>query len=164
MKTQMIIDVREGDEFNAEFIRGSINFPLSSLDKQIDSIKSKAHNKKVVIVCKTGNRAGLALKQIKDTWTEVDEDIDLEILSGGISAWKTAGKPTELKKKFHLPIMRQVQLIVGTTVLFFSSITIITGNTNYSIIPLLFGAGLGFAGLTGYCGMALALVKMPWNK
>ena len=26
------------------------------------------------------------------------------------------------------------------------------------------GAGLVFAGLTGFCGLAVLLAKMPWNK
>jgi hypothetical protein len=30
-------------------------------------------------------------------------------------------------------------------------------------IPLFVGAGLLFAGITGYCGMALLLQRAPWN-
>jgi hypothetical protein len=31
-------------------------------------------------------------------------------------------------------------------------------------IAAFFGAGLTFAGATGTCGLALVLMKMPWNR
>ena len=31
-------------------------------------------------------------------------------------------------------------------------------------IPIFFGAGLTFSGLTGWCGMGMLLAKMPWNR
>jgi hypothetical protein len=34
----------------------------------------------------------------------------------------------------------------------------------FVILPGFVGAGLLFAGLTGFCGMGLILAKMPWNK
>jgi len=37
-------------------------------------------------------------------------------------------------------------------------------NKLFAIIPLAVGCGLLFAGLTGICGLALLLAKMPWNK
>ena len=32
------------------------------------------------------------------------------------------------------------------------------------VIAAFFGAGLTFAGATGTCGLALLLMKMPWNR
>jgi hypothetical protein len=37
-------------------------------------------------------------------------------------------------------------------------------NPWFALIPLVTGCGLLFAGLTGFCGLALLLAKMPWNK
>ena len=34
----------------------------------------------------------------------------------------------------------------------------------FLIIPAFIGAGLTFAGLTDFCGMALLLAKLPWNQ
>jgi hypothetical protein len=59
--------------------------------------------------------------------------------------------------------MRQVQITVG----FLSAIgaaLALTINPRYVFIPLLVGCGLLFAELTGFCGLALVLAKMPWNK
>jgi hypothetical protein len=40
----------------------------------------------------------------------------------------------------------------------------LTVNHYFVLIPLVLGCGLLFAGLTGFCGLALLLAKMPWNK
>ncbi|MGB0454748.1 MAG: YgaP-like transmembrane domain [Bacteriovoracaceae bacterium] len=37
-------------------------------------------------------------------------------------------------------------------------------NPYFLIIPGYVGAGLSFAGATGFCGMATILSLMPWNK
>jgi hypothetical protein len=37
-------------------------------------------------------------------------------------------------------------------------------NPRFALIPLIIGCGLLFAGLTGFCGLAVLLAKMPWNK
>jgi hypothetical protein len=34
----------------------------------------------------------------------------------------------------------------------------------FFVVPAFFGAGLTFAGLTGFCGLARVLMKMPWNR
>jgi hypothetical protein len=59
--------------------------------------------------------------------------------------------------------MRQVQISVGTITL----AGVILGTLFHPIfysIPALAGAGLIFAGVTGSCGMAMLLAKMPWNR
>jgi hypothetical protein len=62
-----------------------------------------------------------------------------------------------------LPLMRQVQITVG----FVSAIGAVLAlliSSWFAVIPLLAGCGLLFAGLTGFCGLALLLAKMPWNR
>ena len=59
--------------------------------------------------------------------------------------------------------MRQVQLVIGLLALL-GSILALTVNKNLAIIPALLGAGLTIAGLTGWCGLAVLLSKMPWNR
>lgn len=59
--------------------------------------------------------------------------------------------------------MRQVQIAAGALVL----LGVILG---YGVAPGFFlisgvvGAGLLFAGISGFCGMARLLMKMPWNR
>ena len=74
-----------------------------------------------------------------------------------------AGLPVNRGASRVLPLMRQVQITVG----FLSAVgaaLALTVNPRFALIPLVVGCGLLFAGLTGFCGLALLLAKMPWNK
>ena len=87
-------------------------------------------------------------------------------IEGGIEAWKEAGLPVIGASTTNAPkisIMRQVQMIVGSLVM----LCVLLGFTGVSAAFLfagIFGAALFFAGLTGWCGLAMMLAKMPWNK
>jgi hypothetical protein len=59
--------------------------------------------------------------------------------------------------------MRQVQLIIGLLALT-GSILAMTVHANFALIPAFLGCGLTLAGSTGWCGLAILLSKMPWNK
>jgi hypothetical protein len=59
--------------------------------------------------------------------------------------------------------MRQVQIAVGLISAAGAALAL-TINPLFAIIPLVMGCGLLFAGLTGMCGLALLLAKMPWNR
>lgn len=59
--------------------------------------------------------------------------------------------------------MRQVQITVGFFVLL-ASLLAVTVNPAWVYLCMFFGAGLLFAGLSGFCGLALILAKMPWNR
>jgi hypothetical protein len=63
----------------------------------------------------------------------------------------------------RLPVDRQVQLIAGTMVLIGVTLGTLV-NPWFLVIAAFFGAGLTFAGATGTCGLALLLLRMPWNR
>ena len=59
--------------------------------------------------------------------------------------------------------MRQVQIAAGSLVL----LGLILSNTvapAWILLTWFFGAGLVFAGISGFCGMARLLAVVPWNK
>ncbi len=59
--------------------------------------------------------------------------------------------------------MQQVQIVAGSLVL----LGVVLGyllNPAFFLLSGFVGAGLLFAGLSGWCGMALLLAKMPWNR
>jgi len=58
--------------------------------------------------------------------------------------------------------MRQVQITIGTLNLTGVLLTLFV-NINFVFLPAFLGAGLVFAGSTGWCGMAKLLAMMPWN-
>ena len=84
-------------------------------------------------------------------------------IEGGLIAWKEAGLPLVQSNSTTISLFRQVQIIIGFLIL---SLVII----GFQGIPVLFavagllGGALFFAGISGWCGLALLLSKMPWNK
>jgi hypothetical protein len=79
-----------------------------------------------------------------------------------LQAWKAAGLPVEADRSAP-DIMRQVQTIAGGLILF----GVLAGwlvSPWFYLINTAVGAGLLTAGLTGFCGMARLLAKMPWNR
>jgi len=59
--------------------------------------------------------------------------------------------------------MRQVQIVVGALSAA-GTILALAVNRWFAVLPLVIGCGLLFAGVTGTCGMALLLARMPWNR
>ncbi len=152
----ILVDVREPAENQANKIEGSHLLPLSQIC--FESLP-KYDGKKLVIHCHSGKRSQNACSKL------LAENKDLEIynLEGGIVAWNSAGNESAKSGKFFLPLNQQVQLTIGLFVLIGSLLGYLA-TPNFFVIPAFFGAGLCFAGISGYCGLALFLAKMPWNK
>jgi len=151
----ILIDIREADEYAREHIVGARLAPLSALDEHdFDS----DHDKIAVFHCRSGMRTEAnAARLIARGFPEA------YCLQGGIEAWKAAGLPIHANRKAPLEIMRQVQLTAGVLIL----IGVLLGwlvNPAFYGLSAFVGAGLSFAGATGWCGMALVLKAMPWNR
>lgn len=150
----IVIDVREPAEHARECIPDAVLVPLSSFQPD----KVTANGKRVVLYCASGMRSQQAAKALLAAG-----HVDVAHLKGGLPSWKQAGLPTKVDLKAPLPLMRQVQIIAG-------SIIVLGVVLGYAVNPLWFllsgfvGAGLLFAGVTGHCGMAMMLAKLPYNK
>jgi len=158
---QLIIDVREADEFKREKVPGSLHLPLSQLDLIAPGILTPLKNCSITIMCRSGGRATMAYEKLKAM--QLIDPSRTEVFKGGILEWKKQGKPTEGKATRVLPIMRQVQLGAGLLTLAGALLTIFV-SPSWIYLPLFIGTGLTVAGATGFCGMALLLQKMPWNQ
>ncbi len=151
----ILIDVRETDEHAREHIIGARLAPLSAIDAHDFD---RDHDKVAVFHCRSGmrtqtNAARLLACGFRDAYC----------LEGGIEAWKAAGLPTHANKQAPLEIMRQVQIAAGVLIL----AGVLLGwfvNPAFYALSAFVGAGLTFAGVTGWCGMALLLKTMPWNR
>lgn len=153
----VLVDVREPSEFRAESIRGALNIPLSSLSS--DSLKP-FEGKTIVVQCQRGNRSKQACQRV----STAADTMSLKDLEGGIAGWKKAGLPVESAgASCSLPLMRQVQLTIGLFVLAGTVLSYFVSPV-FLIIPLIIGAGLTNAGLTGWCGLAKLMAVMPWNR
>ncbi len=146
-----LIDVRTPIEFAEVHAVGARNMPLSELDA------AAVGDGPVYVICKSGSRAARACEQLcKAGCGEVFN------VEGGTDAWVSAGLPVE-RKNVGLPLIRQVHLAAGSLVLAGVLLGLLV-NPWFYILSGFVGAGLIFAGATGFCGMALLLAKMPWNQ
>ncbi len=82
---------------------------------------------------------------------------------GRYSGLKQAGLPTVEDKSQPLPLMRQVQIAARLLILC-GVVLGYTLSSGFFLLSGFVGAGLLFAGLTGFCGMARLLKVMPWNR
>lgn len=152
----VVVDVREPAEYAAESIACATLLPLAAISK---ASLPNYRGKKLVIHCRKGGRGGSACEKL----LAEDPNLDIYNLEGGINSWIEAGYPIASSGGFVLPLDRQVQLTIGLTLLAGSFI-------GFFLTPLLFiltgmvGVGLTIAGLTGFCGLAKVIAKMPWNQ
>ena len=162
MGNSVIIDVREKDEFASEHIEHSINIPLSMFNSMAPGIFNQLTEKQIIIMCRSGVRSAQA--QTMALGLGFNDAHSYEIYPGGILRWKQEGKPVVKQSKTTvLPIMRQVQLIVGAMVLIFSMLALFV-HPYFAYGAAFFGAGLFLAGASGFCLLANLLAKMPWNR
>ncbi|WP_369596145.1 rhodanese family protein [Basfia succiniciproducens] len=151
----LLIDIRDADEYSHECIEQAVSQPLTGLKPEICN-----NSPCVIFHCQSGMRTQANMALLAKASAAAAE---VYILDGGLNAWKKAGFATVVNKAQPLPLMRQVQIAAGSLVL----LGVILG---YSVSPWCFllsgfvGAGLIFAGVSGFCGMAVLLSKCPWNK
>lgn len=150
-----LLDVRTPAEFETAHIPGSYNVPLDLLREHRDEIMAHL-DEEVVLVCRSGQRAGQAEETLRAAGLG-----NVHILDGGILDWEAKGFTLNHgRSKWHLE--RQVRLVAGTIVL-----TSILGSI---VVPKLrwvagaVGAGLTFAALSDTCAMGAALSKLPYNR
>ena len=154
----VLVDVREADEHARERIAGSVLLPLSALSPQ--QIVALGANR-VAIHCKSGRRGADAVARCAGL---AAVGIEVVNVRGGIEAWKVAGLPTIVDAgRPRLSVMQQTQIVVGACVFAGTALGFLV-HPGFLAIPAFMGAGLVFAGSTGFCGMAVAIGKLPWNR
>ncbi len=149
-KGARVIDIRAADEFARSHIAGATNRPLDGL-RAIDGTGP------VIFTCRSGMRTATNVGRLANACVEG------YLLEGGLDGWRGAGLPIEIDRARPIEIMRQVQIAAGTLVL----IGVLLGLAvapGWFALSAFVGAGLVFAGTTGWCGMASLLTLMPWNR
>jgi rhodanese-related sulfurtransferase len=81
-------------------------------------------------------------------------------LEGGLPSWQQAGYPVHRLANAPLPLMRQVQIAAGGLVLLGLGLSQAVAPA-WILLSWFVGAGLVFAGITGFCGIAQLLALMP---
>lgn len=144
----VLVDVREPDEVAALSVPGALHIPLDQLTERLGELP---RDQEILFLCRSGSRSGMACERVSNRLPHAKS------VEGGIAAWEKAGGAVTVRSR-RIPLMRQVQIIAGLLILtgfFFKPL--------WFFVPLV-GIGQTVAGLTGFCGMAKLLQKMPWNR
>lgn len=154
--TAKIIDIRDAGEYAELHIKGAQLIPAQVLE-----IHPVDADKELIFTCRSGKRTEAA-RALLERVLQRAQQTSGHILDGGLQGWEKAGLPIVHMPKAALPMFRQIQIAAGSLVLLG-----VIGSAlwhPFYLLTAFVGAGLVFAGLTGFCGMGLLLAKMPWNK
>ncbi len=148
------INVCTPAEYKEAHIEGVRNVPADDIVRRAQEFEGK---KTIYVHCRSGRRSQKAIEALQQAGVKAE----LVNVEGGLMAWNQAGFNT-LSLTTRLPIMRQVMLTAGALVL--SGVALSYVNPQFILISAFVGAGLTFAGITGWCGMNMVLSRMPWNR
>jgi rhodanese-related sulfurtransferase len=152
----VLIDIRESDEYAREHIPGAQNYALSGIER---ARPTRGDNDALIFHCRSGARTKANAPKL----AAAAQNCQAYILDGGLDAWKKAGLPVTLDRSQPIDIMRQVQIVAGSLILLGVALGALLSPGFYALSGLV-GAGLLFAGVSGFCGMARLLGTMPWNR
>ncbi len=85
----LLIDVREADEFAAGHIPGAVHMSRGMLEFKLSMNPAlAARDLNVVVYCKTSGRAALSCASLQEMGY-----LNVQSIAGGYDAWVAAGKP-----------------------------------------------------------------------
>jgi rhodanese-related sulfurtransferase len=88
-QADVLIDVREADEFAAGHLPGAVWVPRGLLEFKLSGTPTlSARDLKAVLYCKTSGRAALAAQSMQSMGY-----LNVTSIAGGFDAWAVAGKP-----------------------------------------------------------------------
>lgn len=151
----VLIDIRDPEEHAREHIVGARLVPITGFDRHDFD---REHDKTVIFHCRSGMRtaahsASIIARGFPRAYA----------LEGGLEAWKKAGLPVHVDRSRPIELMRQVQIAAGLLILLGIALAALV-DVRFALLSAFVGAGLVFAGVTGFCGMARLLAVMPWNR
>lgn len=150
----MLVDIREADEHARERIPGARHHALSSIERRPPAVDGA-----VIFHCRSGNRTSVNAARL----AAAVPGAKVHVLEGGLEAWRDAGLPTQKDSRQPIEIMRQVQIGAGSLVVAGAALGALV-HPGFHALSAFVGAGLIFAGATGFCGMAKLLARAPWNR
>jgi rhodanese-related sulfurtransferase len=147
----LVVDVRLPAEYGAVHIEPSVSVPLNEVARRRHELPRE---RELVLVCRTGARARLAMAELSGFRTRV--------LEGGLVAWQEAGHAV-VEGKAHMSLERQVRIAAGALACA-GGVLGVAVSPWFGLLPAFVGAGLVYAGVTDRCGMAMLLAKLPYNR
>ncbi|MGA0572782.1 rhodanese family protein [Variovorax sp. VNK109] len=151
----VLLDIRNADEHARERITQARHLPMDRL--HISTLPTGGAPA-VIFHCRSGHRTRMNAPQL-EAWA----GCDAYVIEGGLDAWKKAGLPVVEDKSRPLELQRQVQIAAGSLIVL-GAVTGATISPWFHLLSGIVGAGLVFAGVSGFCGLARVLMHMPWNR
>jgi rhodanese-related sulfurtransferase len=151
-----LLDVRMPGEFEGGHIAGSYNVPLSTLGEHAAELTSVGDP--VVLVCRGGNRARQAEQVLRSSGMT-----RLHVLEGGVAAWQEQGYDLRRTGRERWALDRQVRLVAGLIVLTGVLLSVFV-SPGFVWLAGFMGAGLTFSAVADWCGLALLLGRLPYNR
>jgi len=153
-----VIDVRTPGEYAAGHVPGAHNVPLDRLGEAVDVLHRAGLRRDLVLVCGSGERSAQAQRRL------AEQGVEAANLAGGTDAWVLLGHDVHRAPEARAvwPMERQVRFAAGSLVL----AGVVAGRRWPAARALSAGVagGLVFSGVTGTCGMARVLAKLPFNR
>ena len=88
-RAELLLDVREPDEYKNGHLPGAINIPRGLLEFKLSNDPTlEDRGRRVVVYCKTSGRAALAAQAMGEMGY-----LNVRSIAGGFDAWAAAGKP-----------------------------------------------------------------------
>jgi rhodanese-related sulfurtransferase len=154
-----VIDVRTPGEFAEAHAEPAKNIPLPDVSPaSLAAIGHRDAGAPVYVLCQSGGRAAKACARLAEAGFG-----QAVLVSGGTEAWVAAGLPVVRGTSRAISLERQVRIGAGALVVL-GVVLSQTVHPGFVWVAGVVGAGLVFAGATGFCGMALVLAKAPWNR
>lgn len=89
LDADVLLDVREPEEFSAGHIPGAVLMPRGMLEFKLSADPALSpRDLKIVLYCKSSGRAALAACALHEMGY-----LHVQSIAGGFDAWATAGKP-----------------------------------------------------------------------
>lgn len=152
-----LIDVRMPSEFREAHVGFARNVPLDQLDPAAVQQSRGAAAEPLYVICQKGGRGKTAAEKFAAAGFTNVVNVD-----GGTTACLATDLPIARGAK-AISLERQVRIAAGSLVLL--GIALAWTVHPYLIgISAFVGGGLVFAGVTDFCGMAMLLARMPWNR
>ncbi len=154
-----VIDVRTPGEFAALHAAPARNLPLPEVSPAaLTALGHPDPAAPVYVLCQSGQRAQSACARLAAAGFAQPM-----VVTGGTEAWTAAGLPVVHGHTRAVGVERQVRIGAGALVVLGVALAR-TVHPDFIWLSGFIGAGLVFAGITGFCGMGLLLAKAPWNR
>jgi rhodanese-related sulfurtransferase len=152
----VFVDIRPLLEFMEGHIPGSINIPVTSLDRYLPALRARAYHKTIVIVGDQDRDTQYAFDHL-----EAKLFGEVLILKGGLDTYKKVGEPLS-RGAGKFSIERQARFVYGAMGLV--GVILSMWHPLWLLLPTFTSLGLILDGYTGVCPLEMVLGRLPFNR